>query len=652
MQKRLTGFIIAIIALSNLFVGFGVFIISQYYTRSLRTTIIEDAQQQIASRLGVYDLMYKMVEEDIDSNIDQRLPNLAKDLQNLDKPLSRLTDDEMKAIANRYRFDDLYLINSKGIVIKTTYEPDQYFRLFSISDNFKGFLMDLYGSGIVKTERISISSRTGMIKKFSYFSPKGSDFIIEVSIDVKKYIDKRYPANFRDYINGKIFYDIPETTKHLIELDLYAVNDVGQWSLVNEGQKMDPEIYMLAKSGQPFTRVRDNLNEMYQPIQARFTNSPILRGQLWMKSVYDFSSINFQRRKIFFVLLGITLLSIIVTYYIVSWRIKKNIISRILQINRALNHIANGSRSEVLDISQNDELTKIAQNIQFMQAQIREKEKIIIEINDALEQKVEQRTTALSQEIENHMRTEDLLRDAILTSEAANRSKSEFLANVSHELQTPLNAVIGFTEIMLEEEEKNEKIHKLSTIHSAAIQLMSIVKNILDYSRIESNSLRVDSHIMNLPQTLRSTFGLLHEQAKEKGIAYDIEIHRDVPEIAYGDSGRIRQIIWNLLSNAIKFTPAGRVDMACCYKDGWLIVDVTDTGIGIQEKDRDKIFDAFEQVSKSTTRRYSGTGLGLAISQRLAEIMKGSITFESVPGKGTTFTFKVLVKPPNKTLGL
>ena len=650
MKKKLTRYFLMIIVFSNILVGLGIFIVSHFHTRSLIDTILHDTNNQIESRLHEYDVLYEEIEDDIDAGVEKRLPKLAHELLSQDIPLNELTIDQMKRFLAKYQFDDLYLINDQGVVFNTTFEPDQYFRLFTISSDFRNFLEQLYGAGIVKTERITLSARTGRIRKFSYFSPEGSDVLFEVSINVRSFISRNYSSDLSNYLSGQIFRDIAENNKYLEEINIYSVTDVGQWSVVNEGQRMETGIYMLTSSDEPFYRYRNGLKEEYRPIHFKTSESFIGYYQLWLKTVYDFSSITDHRRRVLFVSFAITLLIIIVTYFIISGHINRYIVSRVMGINLALNHIANGSRDETLDFKEKDELTKIAQNILFMQVQIREKERTIIEINDALEEKVEQRTIALSSEIENHMKTEDLLRDAILTSESANRSKSEFLANVSHELQTPLNAVIGFTEILLDEEEQKDKKKKLSLINDSAIQLMSIVNNILDYSRIESHSLQIENHVMNLPHTLRQTFGLLQEQARIKGLDYDIELHRGIPEIAYGDAGRIRQIVWNLLSNAIKFTAQGRVDMICDYEDEWLVVKVVDTGIGIGNNDRDKIFKAFEQVSKSTTRRYSGTGLGLAISKRLAEIMNGTITFESVPGNGSIFTFRTQVKPPNKML--
>ncbi len=648
MQKKLTRFILLMIVLSNILVGLGIFIVSHLYTRSLISTILHDTHNQIESRLREFDVLFKEVEHALDAGVEKRLPALVEELMDLDIPLANLEVDQMNRILEKYQFDDLYLVNEQGIVFNTTYEPDQYFRLFTISPDFREFLEALFGGGIVKTERISLSARTGKIRKFSYYSPSGSDILFEVSINVRNYVERNYSSDFSEYLSGRIFTDITDNNNYLEEVNIYSVTEIGQWSLINEGQRMDPEIFMLSNTNEAFTLQRNGFEEEYRPIHFRVSESFISYYQLWLKTVYDFSSIMAHRRMVIIVSLVITLLSIVLTYFLVSGHINKHIVSRITGINRALNHIANGSRDEKLQCSEKDELAKISRNILFMQGQIREKERTIIEINDALEEKVEHRTTALSDEIVNHMKTEDLLRDAILTSESANRSKSEFLTNVSHELQTPLNAVIGFTEILLDDEDRADRKQKLALINDAAIQLMNIVNNILDYSRIESHSLQIENHVMNLPHTLRMTFGLLQEQARLKGLEYDIELHRNIPEIAYGDSGRIRQIIWNLLSNAIKFTPKGRVDMICDYIDEWLIVKVIDSGIGIGEVDRDKIFKAFEQVSKSTTRRYSGTGLGLAISQRLAEIMFGSITFESVMGSGSVFTFKVQVKPPNK----
>ncbi len=645
MKKKLTRYFLIIIASSIILVSGCIYLASFYYSGLLKDSIINDTHRSIASRLNEYDMLMFEIEKRMDLKIEQELPGLATELLASKNDLNNLSQRDMKALLNKYGFNDLYLIDQDGLIFNTTFEPDLNFNLRKISKTFNRFLQEILNQGIVQTERISISSKTGTIKKYAYYSPIDSDIIIEVSISLQEYISMYFSEALGGYLSGDLFQEVADNSSFIIELDIYSVNPVGQWSLIREETQMSDEIYEMVKNKRPFTIENNGFVESYYPSAFRVVKSSVPEDDLWIKIVFDFSSIHVHQRMILIISIVIAMLSIVITYFIVSGYIGKNIIDRITVINHALNRIASGSREEKLDLTEKDELTKISNNILFMQRQIDEKEKAIIDINDDLESIVEKRTMALSREIKSHKDTVVQLQDAIITSEAANRSKNEFLTNVSHEIQTPLNAVIGFAEILLAEEENHEKREKLEAINSSGKQLMNIVNTILDFSKIETHTLHIEKHIINLPRLLRSVFDMHKEIAQAKGIEYDLYISRNVPEIAVGDDGRISQVIWNLLSNAIKFTSSGFVLMKCDYEDGWLDVKIEDSGIGISEMDREKIFAAFEQLSKSTTRRYRGTGLGLTICARLVELMGGMISVNSQPGKGSVFSFKVNIKP-------
>lgn len=231
-------------------------------------------------------------------------------------------------------------------------------------------------------------------------------------------------------------------------------------------------------------------------------------------------------------------------------------------------------------------------------------------------------------------------------AEEATRVKAMFLANMSHEIRTPLNGIIGISKI-LEETKLNDKQKELTEIITTSGEnLLNIINDILDFSKIESGQIHLEKVEFNLQKVVDSIIKLLKFKADEKGIALTVELDKEIPEILVGDPYRLNQIITNLLNNAIKFTDEGSVKIAAKItdtEDKLVEIDfkIMDTGIGISESGKQKLFKEFSQTETSTTRKYGGTGLGLAICNNLVSLMKGKIGVNSKVGEGSEFWFKV-----------
>lgn len=233
-------------------------------------------------------------------------------------------------------------------------------------------------------------------------------------------------------------------------------------------------------------------------------------------------------------------------------------------------------------------------------------------------------------------------------AEAANRSKSTFLANMSHELRTPLNAVIGFSQLM----EKDAALsaaqrRNLEIINSSGNHLLTLINDVLELSKIESGKTPLGLDEVSISELLHQVVDMMHVRAEQAGLALRLEMH-DLPPVVLLDAVKLRQVLLNLLSNAVKFTPAGEVVVAVVATTGpqgsiRLDFAVSDTGVGIAQEDRERIFRPFEQAG--TRSHQAGTGLGLTISRQYVEMMGGELTVESAPGRGSIFRFAIPVAP-------
>lgn len=239
----------------------------------------------------------------------------------------------------------------------------------------------------------------------------------------------------------------------------------------------------------------------------------------------------------------------------------------------------------------------------------------------------------------------DMLKNAI---ERSSKAKSDFLSNMSHEIRSPMNAIIGFSATILDEQEFDPQrvLNDISHIKSSSKTLLDIINNILDISKIETGSDTLEEKEYSLSSHILDWTGIVKTRLENKNIKFALEVDRDIPKVLYGDATKVFQVVLNILTNSVKYTEVGRINMTIAKEvvNSKLIklkFKVADTGFGIKKEDYNKVFQKFSRLDSAKTNEIEGTGLGLVLTKKYAQLMGGDIWFESVYGAGSTFYFEV-----------
>lgn len=256
----------------------------------------------------------------------------------------------------------------------------------------------------------------------------------------------------------------------------------------------------------------------------------------------------------------------------------------------------------------------------------------------------------ISPDLSEQRRMEDVLRSSEQRALQASVAKSEFLANMSHEIRTPMAAILGYADLLLSHLQDSDDRGCVMIMKKNGEQLLDLINDILDLSRIEAGKLEVDLQECELPQLLSDIESLMQVRANEKQLEFRVRVEGSIPRYGLMDAKRVRQVLINLLGNAIKFTERGHVELAVRYlthlQSPTVEFDVVDTGIGMTSQQQARLFQPFTQGDSSVTRAYGGSGLGLAISQRLVEMLHGKLVMQSEQGKGTKFSVQIPIGDP------
>ncbi len=341
---------------------------------------------------------------------------------------------------------------------------------------------------------------------------------------------------------------------------------------------------------------------------------------------------DFRRHAIIFLVTVISLVTILLILALATglWLVSR-VTRPVQKLAQAATAAAEGRFDVAIEPEGPLEIRRLGEAFQRQLAWLRTYERRQRQAKVDLENEVRRRTEALNRMIERARRLAE-------KAQSANEAKSRFLANVSHELRTPLNAIVGFLELLTATGLDSQQRHYVRLSMEAARSLLRLIEDLLDFGSIEAGRLELKPRCFDVTRLVASVVALHRHLAQVKGLTVRWRVAPETSRWWYGDEDRIRQILSNLLHNALKFTEEGHIDIRVTEEEsGGLVFEVQDTGIGLPDEARDRIFEAFTQLDDAASRRYGGTGLGLSICRQLTQAMGGRIEVESVVGEGSRF---------------
>lgn len=629
MKKKLILYLVSMILGLCLLISLIVLYYTNIETNKALNEYKVEALDHIKSYMSILDKNLLNIENQIFSQYSSNIYLISDELGKYKNPAD-VSDDQLRSIANKYNIEEIYLINRDGIVFKTTYKNDLNLNLFNVSSDIKDFLNNAYGKGIPLTHR-ALVSKYNKFNKFLYYSPKNSDYIIEISVDIKSYIKNKYGDSYLNYIFNDTLKNYSDSSKFITNIDIYDVTNYVNWSILQSNNRFngDKDFIRSIDPNKGLT-IKDGSKIKFFYIIHDSKEPGIYFGKnLLLEADYDFSKIQELSKNILLLSILSVLLIGTIIFFMASKFINTHYIERILKINKNLNIMEQGIYPDNLSFNENDEISKIALNMNKMKEKIMDRE---FQLKNKLIE-LEKATLALKES------QEKLEYDKL---------KNEFFANISHEFKTPLNILLSSLQLLdlytrngTIIDESNKLKHYMKGMRQNCYRLLRLINNLIDITKIDSSFFHIDTHNHDIVAVVEGIVNSTSEYAEFKSIT--LNFHKCIDKrITACDPDIIERIILNLLSNSIKFTlEGGHIDVSIFEKDNSIYITVKDDGIGIPSDKLQLIFERFRQVDKSFTRNAEGSGIGLSLVKALVEMHNGSISVKSEYEKGSEFTVEI-----------
>ncbi len=591
------------------------FVANDWLTRQFIERDIAATNADILNKFHAFDVLLEQEEKLIDRRMESALAIVIDELLRPSPSFAGRTQDQLVDLSRRAGVDNIYIIDRNTVVVATDFTPDMGFELGTISGEMRAFLTDLVGSGRYVADRINMSSKTGILYKYGYLSPPGSEYIAEVSIDVRKFLARERSQAFVDFLFGSFFRDLVRTHQFLTSLDINMVNPVGRFSLFDSGSELPLAVSERLRTRDYIIEQSDNLWRVYSrvsPVNSRLSTANFLA----ITATYNFTKLAELVRTVILFLVGTLILASAIAYAVAARISARQIVERIETVRRGVSTIAGGNYGHELTVGGHDEINDIANDINIMRVQI----------GRDMEEKEKAREAA----------------------EAASRAKSQFLSSVSHELRTPLNAIAGYAQLLHLEEKKgtgSERSEHLSKLLKATNQLARLIDNVLDLSQAEKGVLSLHIRTVAPEPLVEAAIEMIESHAGSRGIELRNRIRSHALPNVHADPDRFSQVVANLLSNSVKYCSEGDniyLD-AEVRQGGFLRITVTDTGPGIPPDKSDRLFQWFERLGRETGS-VDGIGIGLALCHDLVTRMNGRIGFENL-ARGCSFWIELPIDP-------